>query len=30
MCMTKKIKDGVWGYKNVSNMEILTFKMLNR
>jgi len=25
MFMTKKIKEGVWGYKNVSNMEILTF-----
>lgn len=30
MFMTKKIKEGDWGYKNVSNMEILTFKMLNR
>jgi len=25
MFMTKKIKEGVWGYKNVSNMKILTF-----
>jgi len=25
MFMTKKIEESDWGYKNVSNMEILTF-----